>query len=72
MQKQVSTMFCDFCGSSQHDRKALIAAPNMAAICEECIAESLGILSKEHPELITGLLARVAEGAKTGQAWQGA
>ena len=72
MKKQVDTMFCDFCGASQHDRKSLIAAPNMAAICEECIALSLEIISKEHPQLITGILDGFAKGAKAAQAGQGA
>lgn len=73
MQKQVETMFCDFCGASQHDRKVLIAAPNMAAICEECIPECLAIIQKGNPELLAEIFAKVqAQPTQSAQAGQGA
>ena len=31
-----STLYCSFCGKSQHDVKKLIAGPNVF-ICNECV-----------------------------------
>ena len=43
-----ATMFCSFCGKSQHDIKKLIAGPGIF-ICNECVALCATILA-ESPE----------------------
>lgn len=37
------TIYCDFCGKSQHEVRNLIAGPT-AFICDECITLSVDIL----------------------------
>lgn len=40
---QKKTLFCSFCGKSQHEVKHLIAGP-MVFICDECIEKCVEIL----------------------------
>ena len=40
----VGTMFCSFCGKSQHDLKKLIAGPGVF-ICNECVALCVNIIN---------------------------
>ncbi|UXS71692.1 hypothetical protein FY145_01150 [Agrobacterium tumefaciens] len=37
------TLYCSFCGKSQHDVKKLIAGPT-AFICDECVEVSMNII----------------------------
>jgi ATP-dependent Clp protease ATP-binding subunit ClpX len=52
-----STLFCSFCGKSQHEVKKLIAGPS-AYVCDECIALCNDIIHEEsrdeHPTLTQG------------------
>ena len=45
-----ATIYCSFCGKSQHD-VGLIVAGNNAFICSHCIAECLQILSDKARQL---------------------
>jgi ATP-dependent protease Clp ATPase subunit len=40
------TLFCSFCGKSQHDVRALVAGPHVF-ICDECIELSMVIVRAE-------------------------
>ena len=42
-----STLFCSFCGKSQHEVKKLIAGPTVF-ICDECIELCMDIIREEH------------------------
>ena len=42
----VNTLFCSFCGKSQHDVKKLIAGPAVM-ICDECVALCSKIIADE-------------------------
>lgn len=44
-----STLYCSFCGKSQHEVKKLIAGPNVF-ICDECIGLCTDIITEEHQE----------------------
>ena len=49
------TLYCGFCGKSQHEVVKLIAAPkNSACICDECVWLSVEIIEGKlvWPELI--------------------
>ena len=41
------TLYCSFCGKSQHEVKKLIAGPNVF-ICDECIGLCTDIINEEH------------------------
>ena len=41
------TLYCSFCGKSQHEVKKLIAGPN-AFICDECVGLCTDIIEEEH------------------------
>ncbi|MGN1079572.1 MAG: ATP-dependent Clp protease ATP-binding subunit ClpX [Alphaproteobacteria bacterium] len=43
------TLYCSFCGKSQHEVKKLIAGPNVF-ICDECISLCTDIITEEHQE----------------------
>ena len=43
------TLYCSFCGKSQHEVKKLIAGPSVF-ICDECIALCNDIIRDELPE----------------------
>ena len=42
-----STLFCSFCGKSQHEVKKLIAGPTVF-ICDECVELCTDIIREEH------------------------
>lgn len=39
-----ATLFCSFCGKSQHDVAKLIAGPNSVYVCNECVDLSCEII----------------------------
>jgi ATP-dependent Clp protease ATP-binding subunit ClpX len=43
------TLFCSFCGKSQHDVKKLIAGPAVF-VCDECVALCVTIIAAEPAE----------------------
>jgi hypothetical protein len=43
-----TTLYCSFCGKSQHDVKKLIAGP-LVFICDECVALCTEIIRDEEP-----------------------
>ena len=43
------TLYCSFCGKSQHEVKKLIAGPNVF-ICDECINLCTDIIQEEQQE----------------------
>ncbi len=49
------TLYCSFCGKSQHEVKKLIAGPT-AYVCDECILLCNDIILEEHGELNTSTL----------------
>ena len=44
--EQKGTLYCSFCGKSQHEVKKLIAGPNVF-ICDECIGLCTDIINEE-------------------------
>ncbi len=52
------TLYCSFCGKSQHEVKKLIAGPSVF-VCNECVALCNDIISEEAQDLMPG-----DEGAK--------
>ena len=55
-----STLFCSFCGKSQHEVKKLIAGPTVF-ICDECVELCMDIIKEEHKSSS----ARSSEGVPT-------
>src|SRR5260370_7093570 len=48
-----STLYCSFCGKSQHEVRKLIAAPTVF-ICDESVALSMAIIPPQNkPSLVT-------------------
>jgi hypothetical protein len=43
-----ATLYCSFCGKSQHDVKKLIAGP-LVYICDQCVELCTGIIRDEEP-----------------------
>src|SRR4051812_29497362 len=41
-----NTLYCSFCGKSQHEVRKLIAGPNVF-ICNECVELCMGIIREE-------------------------
>ena len=46
-----TTLFCSFCGKSQHEVKKLIAGPTVY-ICDECVDLCTDIIREDTPHLI--------------------
>jgi len=46
MPRKAQTLYCSFCGKSQHDVKKLIAGPKVF-ICDECVECCIGILAED-------------------------
>lgn len=46
MRKMVDTVYCDFCAKSQHEVKNIVQGPRDIAICDECIALCVDVISK--------------------------
>jgi ATP-dependent Clp protease ATP-binding subunit ClpX len=44
MQHCELTLYCSFCGESQHRVRKLFRAPSAAAICDECVRLSADML----------------------------
>ena len=42
-----ATLFCSFCGKSQHEVRKLIAGPTVF-ICDECVELCMDIIREEH------------------------
>ena len=42
-----STLYCSFCGKSQHEVRKLIAGPTVF-ICDECVELCMDIIREEH------------------------
>jgi hypothetical protein len=57
------TLYCSFCGKSQHDVRKLIAGPAVF-ICDECVELCNGIIRDETP--IWKVVSLLAEGEKSG------
>ena len=55
-----STLFCSFCGKSQHEVRKLIAGPTVY-ICDECVELCMDIIREEHK----GGLQRNQDGVPT-------
>ena len=51
-----NTLFCSFCGKSQHEVRKLIAGPTVF-ICDECVELCMDIIREEN---------KVAPSPKTG------
>ena len=47
-----NTLFCSFCGKSQHEVKKLIAGPTVF-ICDECVELCMDIIKEEHKATLT-------------------
>ena len=50
--KNKTTLYCSFCGKSQHEVKKLIAGPTVF-ICDECVELCMDIIKEEHKSTIT-------------------
>src|SRR5262249_40688391 len=56
------TLYCSFCGKSQHDVRKLIAGPSVY-ICDECVELCLDIIQEEAPLWkVVSLLAAAEKG----------
>ena len=42
-----NTLYCSFCGKSQHEVRKLIAGPTVF-ICDECVELCMDIIREEH------------------------
>ena len=42
-----NTLYCSFCGKSQHEVRKLIAGPTVF-ICDECVELCMDIIDEEH------------------------
>ena len=45
------SLYCSFCGNSQHEVRKLIAGPH-AAICDECIGLCADIIGEDVSQLL--------------------
>jgi hypothetical protein len=54
------TLYCSFCGKSQHDVKKLIAGPGVC-ICDECVELCTDIIREDAPFWKVLILLRAAE-----------
>ena len=50
--KNKTTLYCSFCGKSQHEVKKLIAGPTVF-ICDECVELCMDIINEEHKSNVT-------------------
>ena len=50
--KNKTTLYCSFCGKSQHEVKKLIAGPTVF-ICDECVELCMDIIKEENQTSIT-------------------
>ena len=50
--KNKTTLYCSFCGKSQHEVKELIAGPTVF-ICDECVELCMDIIREEHKSTVT-------------------
>jgi len=50
--KNKTTLYCSFCGKSQHEVKKLIAGPTVF-ICDECVELCMDIIREEHKSSVT-------------------
>src|SRR5579885_649104 len=48
-----STLYCSFCGKSQHEVRKLIAGPTVF-ICDECVELCMDIIREEHDDYVIG------------------
>src|SRR6201993_3859140 len=48
-----NTLYCSFCGKSQHEVRKLIAGPNVF-ICNECVELCMGIIREEDKTSLVG------------------
>ena len=46
-----STLFCSFCGKSQHEVRKLIAGPTVF-ICDECVELCMDIIKEENKVMV--------------------
>ena len=46
-----NTLYCSFCGKSQHEVKKLIAGPTVF-ICDECVELCMDIIKEENKSVI--------------------
>ena len=58
MSDSKNTLYCSFCGKSQHEVRKLIAGPIF--ICDECVE-----LHGHHPRREQGRLAKASDGVPT-------
>ena len=47
-----NTLYCSFCGKSQHEVKKLIAGPTVF-ICDECVELCMDIIKEENKSVIS-------------------
>ncbi len=47
------TLYCSFCGRSQHGVAKLIAGPTVF-ICDKCVELSMSILNQRIPKMVDG------------------
>ena len=53
--KNKTTLYCSFCGKSQHEVKKLIAGPTVF-ICDECVELCMDIIKEEHKSTRTKIM----------------
>ena len=58
-----NTLYCSFCGKSQHEVRKLIAGPTVF-ICDECVELCMDIIREEHKTTLVQVARRRAEPAR--------
>ena len=53
-----NTLYCSFCGKSQHEVKKLIAGPTVF-ICDECVELCMDIIKEENKSVINQKLEAI-------------
>ena len=62
-QKKNETLYCSFCGKSQHEVKKLIAGPSVF-VCNECVNLCNDIIREEELSDVTGVAKNVLPSPK--------
>ena len=57
-----NTLYCSFCGKSQHEVRKLIAGPTVF-ICDECVELCMDIIREENKNLAGEVARRRADAA---------
>ncbi len=63
-----STLYCSFCGKSQHEVRKLIAGPTVF-ICDECVELCMDIIREEHKIAFVKSRTACRRRARSAKSW---